>query len=85
MYIYIYIWVCLIYSLDSFDKTFNVCQGDSGGPVLRNGSVVAVSRGTCPRTGECDLPVEILNTYKFNIHVGIHSYKEFITDVRENF
>lgn len=65
---------------------FMFCKGDSGGPVFRNNSyVVAVSKATCPRSSLCDSFVEVTNEHKFNVHISVDFYREFIDHVLTNY
>ncbi|XP_011495222.1 PREDICTED: chymotrypsin-2-like [Ceratosolen solmsi marchali] len=49
--------------------------GDSGGPIFFNGKLVAIHKATCL------YPNEFINPNKINMHMSLHFYRNFISNV----
>ncbi|XP_011500640.1 PREDICTED: chymotrypsin BII-like [Ceratosolen solmsi marchali] len=54
-------------------------HGDSGGPLIYNNAVIGINLGTCP------LPQDLFNPDKVNLHTNILYYRQYLTDVVNNY
>ncbi|XP_058797612.1 uncharacterized protein LOC131667886 [Phymastichus coffea] len=56
--------------------------GDDGGPLLdKNNHLIGITRGKCPNIAWGNFSEKFLNNYKFNVHLSVNYYREFIENV----
>ncbi|XP_058810016.1 uncharacterized protein LOC131675163 isoform X1 [Phymastichus coffea] len=57
-------------------------SGDTGGPLLdKNNHLIGITGDICPNRAWGNFSDEFLNNYKFNVHLSVNYYREFIQNV----